>query len=391
MSHSSTSTLQDLPHELLEQIISHFNTAQSLRSLCLVNKRLNEYVRNDGFRAFVHHRFPSISTPSHWADAAHALTTLSRAWDHKALLAYDIKPNPSHSRKADYGPGATRRPQTMGYQPVIDCFESWTGDNWSSRKEILACGTGADLTVRFKQKGSEAERRWRELRRYQRHPSGFDGHHHHIEWAVLKEAGIFDGRDDITSVNLLRDHQKPSSESEYVVVGRASGGLNTMSMTQSQTGIKWREENRFKTNGSSVKFATISLSPEPLLAVCLGNETICLYQVASTTESTKSFGEAAAEKLTPSTRVRSAKFLRQDLLAVGLGPCAKPVQIFNIRPDSVPKLPLRKFSAGDEARRPNEQGHNGNIYSIAPLAPSFLAGGAEGDLFLSGGYDGTVR
>lgn len=391
MSHSSSSTLQDLPHELLEQIISHFSTAQSLRSLCLVSKRLNEYIRNDGFRAFVHHRFPSISTPPHWADAAHALTTLFRAWDHKALVAYHIKPNPSQSRKADYGPGGTRRPQTMGYQPVIDCFESWTGDNWSSRKEILACGTGADLTVRFKQKGFEAERRWRKMRRYQRYPSGFDGHHHQIEWSVLKETELFDGRDDITSVNLLRDHQKPSSQSEYVVVGRASGGLSTISITQSQTPIKWGKENRFETNGSSVKFATINLSQEPLLAACLGNETICLYQVASTTEPTKSFGEAAVEKPTPFARIRSTKFLRQDLLAVGLGPCAESVQIFNIRPDSVPKLPLRKFSAGDKARRPNGQGQAGNIYSIAPLASSFLAGGAEGDLFLSGGYDGAVR
>ncbi|KAL9046437.1 MAG: hypothetical protein Q9214_000724 [Letrouitia sp. 1 TL-2023] len=391
MSHSSSSTLQDLPHELLEKVVSHFNTAQSLRSLCLVSKRLNEYIQNDGFRAFVHHRFPSISTPPHWADAAHALTTLSRAWDHKALLAYYIKPNPSQSRKADHGPSATRRSQTMGYQPVIDCFESWTGDDWSSRKEILACGTGADLTVRFKQKGSEAERRWREMRRYQRCPSGFDGHHHQIEWSVLKETELFDGRDDITSVNLLRDHQKPSSQSEYAVVGRASGGLSTMSMTQSQTGIKWGKENRFKTNGSSVKFATISLSPEPLLAVCLGNETVCLYQVASATELTKSFGEAAVEKPTPSARIRSTRFLRQDLLAVGLGPCTEFIQIFNIRPDSVPKLPLRKFSASDEAQRLNEQGQTGNIYSIAPLASSFAAGGAEGDLFLSGGYDGAVR
>jgi hypothetical protein len=48
----------------------------------------------------------------------------------------------------------------MGFQPVIDSYEDWTADKWSSRKEVLALGAGAELVVRLKTMGDRAEQMW---------------------------------------------------------------------------------------------------------------------------------------------------------------------------------------------------------------------------------------
>ena len=390
MSHSASPTLQDLPSELLAEVVSHLNTAQSLRHLSLSSKRLDNYIRNDGYRVFVQHRFPSIPTPPYWKDAAHALTSLSRAWDRKALVAQYIKPGTPQARNPGHGLPTAPRRQTMGYQPVIDSFEDWIGNDWASRKEVLAWGAGSDLIMRLKWKGESSEKRWQEASRHQRHPLGFDGHHHYFRWPVIKESGLVDGKDDITSLNLLRDQQKVS-QSEYAIVGRANGSLDTLSISNSEVGVAWRRETRFNTDKRPIKSASVNSSPSPLLAACLADEKVAFFPVIFKSGVTEPLGEISITRLTPGARIWSTKFLKHDLLALGLGPCAYPVQIFSVRPDSVSETPLRKFLVGSDFSETIAPSHPRTVYPIAPLAPSLVTGGCEGDMFLSGGYDGTVR
>lgn len=134
--------LSELPYELLIQIVTHLPTAQSLLHLSLTCRRLREYVEREGYRVFVQSRFPSLDVPPYWTDAAHALTTLSRAWDRKAFIARYIEPSATVVRlpKGRQGPDHERRwrYQTMGYRPVIDSYEDWIADDWSSRHEVLA-------------------------------------------------------------------------------------------------------------------------------------------------------------------------------------------------------------------------------------------------------------
>ena len=400
------SSLAQLPPELLSHIVSHLETAQSLLRLSLSCKNLHAYIEKDGFRVFIQHQFPSIRIPPYWKDAAHALTTLSRAWDRKSFIAYCIEPGPAAVRlprgRHKVENGRRQRRQTMGYQPVVDSYEDWLGGDWTSRREVLALGAGAELVMRVKSKGDEIEREWQQARSREERRQKFDQHHHKSDWVVYKEDGYKDGRDDITSVSLLRPIQKYVDESEQIVIGRASGWLEQIriSTIDAQSSIM----TRYSTQGRRVQSATVNSTPEPLLAACLGDENVAIYSVHSVRSSEKTTKQSSEVSVIPSGkagRTWSTRFLCHNRLAVGLGPSTEPLHVYDIHPSGISKDPLRIFSkhsadpkmmSDDRVDVPgNSTGSLSSVYSISPISSSSHVGGVEGDLFLSGWYDGIIR
>ena len=391
-------SLDGLPPELLSQIVSHLENARTLLDLALTCKRIHGYIERDGFRVFVQNQFPSIQTPPYWKDATHALTTLSRAWDRKALVARCLVPDegrngsPYHGRKPGLRP--RRKVQTMGYQPVIDSYVDWYGLNWESRKEILAWGAGADLVVRVKSMGLEAEEAYRAVCAGVKSHKSFDQHHHINEWVVHRKIGTVEGRDDITSVNLLRPPQKPTKESEYIVVGRASGHLDVVkvSVTDSQS-----FEVAGLDIGTSLRSASVSCDPNPLVAVCVADGIISIYSIDLARSTLEMAGSISVIPSGQPGRTWSAKFLRHDRLAVGLGPFKESVHVYELRHDTISTESVRRFAirappiADQFDKVCGLASVTSTVYSIAPIASSSLAGGAEGDLFLTGAYDGTIR
>ena len=391
-------SLDELPPELLSQIISHLDFARALLNLSLTCRRICDYIERDGYRVFVQTQFPSIQTPPYWKDAAHALTTLSRAWERKALIARCLIPN-DRGRKLSYhgiksGLRPIRRAQTMGYQPVIDSYIDWHSEGWSSRKEVLTWGAGADLVVRTKSMGIEAERAYQESRVLDTNHELFDQHQHMTQWMVYRKASVAEGRDDIISVNMLRPSQKTTTNSDYIVVGRASGhlGIVKASRTNSQssevTGLKM---------GRPVRSASVNSSPDPLIAVCVADSTISFFSFHLAQSLLEPVGNISAILAGQSGRTWSAKFLRHDRLAVGLGPHKQSLHVYELGHGSVSTGSPRKFAicapATDNRLDKLDCVANvtSTIYSIAPLTSSSSAGGAEGDLFLTGAYDGTTR
>lgn len=388
-------SLDKLPPELLSQITSHLETARTLLYLSLTCKRLRDYIERDGFRVFVQNRFPSIQTPPYWKDAANALTTLSRAWDRKAFIARCISPDISPNGRSKYGKKAhswhRQKVQTMGYQPVIDSYIDCYGPDWGSRKEVLAWGGGADLMVRVKGMGGKAEKAYQASHARGKEKELFDQHHHMTEWMVHREAGFVDGRDDITSINLLRPSQKPKDESEYIVVGRASGHLDVVkvSATDSQS-----DKVAGLVSGKSLRSASVNSTPDPLVAACVADSTISFYSIQLAQSSLEPVGEISAIPPSQSGRIWSTQFLRHDRLAVGLGPFKESLHVYSLGQNGISAASVRKFEFQApiaDSRLDKVVSCTSTVYSIAPLAPSSLAGGAEGDLFLSGGYDGNVR
>lgn len=385
-----SNTLALLPSELLSQIVSHVDTACSLTRLSLTCKRLHDYIESDGFGVFVRSRFPSIQTPPYWKDAAHALTSLSKAWHRKAFIARCLTPGIAHDRAPNdrqrHGYGRRQRGQTMGYQPVIDSYVDWTGGDWSSRKEVLAWGAGVDLIVRVKSMGDEVERAWQDTNNERHRHKYFDQHHHRNEWAVHRETGLAEGRDDVTSVNLLRPNQNPTNSSEKMVVGRASGRLDVVMITATDS------QSRQISNGRPIISATVNSTPDPLVAACLSHSAIALYKIPVEEYSSDLgiVGNVSAIPLERSSRIWSTQFLRHDRLALGFGHTRCPIHIYNIGPDGIARHPVKKFDFAEAGLTTAERG-SWSVYSILPLAPSSAAGGAEGDLFLTGGFDGAVR
>ncbi|TKA66458.1 hypothetical protein B0A49_09360 [Cryomyces minteri] len=415
--------------ELLSHIVEYLPTAQSVAHLSSSCHRLNDYVEREGWRTFAQTRFPSFQTPPHWRDASHALTTLSRNWDRRAFVARYIEPSGSVTRLPE---GSLvpqwRRPkgQTMGFQPVIDSYEEYTGSEWSDREEVVAWSAGAEFVMRVKTMGRAASHRRADF-------GDFDHHGYRVGWITYRPFSSAQGRDDITFVNILRPSQrrppKRKEDGHSVVVGTASGDLtllnlqNSLSLVSNSEETTYRDESPrtnhsldvsssnlrkdagdpvtsyFVTNGRKVQSADVSSSKSPLLAACLSERTVALYSIDSQASKIAPLSEITTiPKERQKCRIWSTHFLSDTHLAVGLGPSVEPVHVYEVTPSGLSKTPVRKFGldANDGAvgARLDMLGTvkpSSSVYPIAPLPASSQAGYGSGQLFLTGGYDGIIR
>jgi len=284
----------------------------------------------------------------------------------------------------------------MGYQPIIDSYEEWVGGNWSSRKEVVAWGGGAKIILRLRRTGDEAETAWQAHREPDRR-SVLDEHHHMYDWITYQEHGLVDGRDDITATNILRSKNGSDDTSEHILVGRASGKLDRVTIAVETA--RSRVITSYDTGKRPVRSATVSSASEPLLAACLAENAVALYSTTSQGPNIKPLAEVSAIPPGRPGRTWSSRFLRQDRLAVGRGPSGQPLLVYGINETGFSKYPIRKYnvrqndtvSGGGLIDDTSASSPNTSIYPIAPIAPSSAAGGAEGDIFLSGGYDGNIR
>jgi len=276
----------------------------------------------------------------------------------------------------------------MGFVPVIDSYEAWYGDTWTSRKEVVGWAAGADLTVRVKTMGSKSKDVWDTTKG--RNANKFDVHQHEYQWHHFQDTRALAGRDDITSVNLLP--QQGLDDPEKVIIGRASGGLACVSLSKitSQGHVK----SSYATNGRPVRSATTSVDAQTLLAACLSDAVVALYRLPSESSEVPSIAETS---LTSTGRTWSSRFLSNDRLAVGYGAAKEPVIVYNVgcgELTSENMLTMGFNDASAYARLDTKSAKDPSttsVYSIAPISTSALAGGAEGNVFLSGAYDGLVR
>ncbi|KZF24938.1 hypothetical protein L228DRAFT_258437 [Xylona heveae TC161] len=391
--------LSDLPFELLGHIVTDLPSAQCVYHLSLTCRRLNSYVQEDGWRTFTQTRFPSIAAPPYWRDAALSLTTLSRNWDRKAFLARYIHPAGSVTQIAGHGrrPGGRRKAQTMGYQPVLDSCEEQTGNNWASKKEILAWGAGAELVLRNTLSGDAADQKWKESPDDER-VDHFDQHHRKVDWVVYKEESHADGRDDITTVNILRPSQRhpdvTSAGYQDIVVGRASGELSLVELSPEK--VTDNVKTRYNTGNKPIRSADISPSNNPLLAVSLSDSLITFFPVYTSQPELNRVAEVSAVPADRRGRTWSTRFLSNERLAVGLGPSTEPIHIYEVAPDGVVQRPMRTFGSGSSRDNGDTDSLDiptgaSSVYPISPIHYSSPAGGNPGDLFLSGWYDGVSR
>ena len=394
----SKASLMALPPELLAQIVEHIDTARVLSHLALTCRKAHTFVENDGFRIFVQTRFPYIRCPtnpsnSFWKEGTLGMTSLAKNWDRKAFIAWSITPQKEVSQ--DVGSQRSRgRPvqagQTMGFTPVIDSYEAWYGGDWSSRKEVVAWGAGAALYMRSKVMGKDKKHKWQTSD--MRHMKGMNAHKQRYAYATYNEKGAAEGLDDITSVSLLV--QQSLKDHEQVIIGRASGGLSLISVSTETSQSKVLSS--YKTQGRPVRSAAVSSESKTLLAACLSDSTVALYPIDRTNSQVHPVSQVSANSSSQS-RIWSTHFLGHNRLIVGLGPSEEPIHVYDIGQggmlqESVRMLELNDFSAH---ARLDLRGNNGirnatSVYSLAPIDASSSAGRAEGNVFLSGAYDGLT-
>lgn len=387
-----------LPPELLAQIVVHIDTVRVISHLASTCRKAHAFVETDGFRIFVQTKFPSIKPPtrpssSFWKEAALGMTSLAKNWDRKAFIARNINPQnevgqdtscqKSRGRPAQAG-------QTMGFTPVIDSYDAWYGGDWTSRKEVVAWGAGAALCMRAKIMGRNKNYEWQTLDN--RHFKGVNSHEQRYTYATYNENGANEGLDDITSVNLLS--QQNLNDSEQVIIGRASGGLALVSLSTETSQSKVLSS--YDTQGRPVRSAATKSESNALLAACLSDSTVALYPIDPASSQVQPISQVSA---LPSNQSRTwtSRFLGHNRLIVGLGPSQEPLNVYDvgqgeISQERVRMLELSDFSAHARLDLRGDIGVRSatSIYSLAPIDAPSLAGRADGDVFLSGAYDGLT-
>lgn len=390
-SNMESTTLTDLPLELLDHITAHLPTARSVANLGRTDKKLQAFAEKEegAWKSFNASRFPSLhpaQAASH-RDVARTLTTLSKAWDRRAFVARYIEPHgdirafPGNQRIERW-----KRPrgQTIGFTPQLDCFEE-VGSSWRNRKETLAFSAGAEICVREKQT---------------RQPGVED-----TRWMVYRPADAAEGKDDVTSVHLIRpgENTESNEDSPRLITGTANGNLQLISLpTEDGADVLHAQ---FTTEGQPVRSSSIlqRSGQETLLAANLGDDCVALYQL-----------DAADTRIAPTNTINiprpsgshkdyrtwSTSFLSTDNLSIGLGPSDEPIHIYALTPSGIDKVPLRKYSLLNDAETRDDEVRPGGIakkiqssvYPIVPLPPySSSAAGNEGQIFLSGSQDGVIR
>ncbi|KAL0256458.1 hypothetical protein SLS55_008853 [Diplodia seriata] len=396
--------LEELPVELLAHVITYFTTAQALRDLSLTCRKLHAFIEHEGWKIFLRSRFPSYPTINQPARLlAHSLTTLSRNWDRKAFVGRYIVPSGSIvSLNTGLPLTEWKRPrgQTMGFQPSLDSYEELSGGSDYGRREILAWGAGTDLLIRAKESGPATERLWEQVSQQDRQHY-FDQYHHRTSWFTFKIPGAFEGRDDITCLNILRPAQRsatPHPDAEQVILGTANGDLNLVTFTLDDPPA-WRREI-YNTDGRPVKAIHVSSSSKnPLLAAGFADSSVALYPVHKTADTVEPIShlQPLSKHHTPS-RIWSTRFLSAETLAVGLGPSTEPVHVYEITPSGFSESPIRKFGIDATAWgavdrvdvTTDGEPRQSSVYPISPL-PLPHSDRNDPNVFLSGGYDGIVR
>lgn len=370
--------LSDLPPEVLGQVVSHVESAQALCNLSLTCKNIRDVVQTDGFRIFVKSRFPSfpLSYPGQdssnaqqslfWKEAAHAMTSLSRNLDRRSLLVRLVK----HPNRVIAPRGRQAGVQTMGFVPVIDSYQAWTSGNWNCRKDVLAWGAGKTLLMRSKSTGTPG------------HDRHGDRSEPLYEWRKYCPEDLREGKDDITTLHLLA---QPEDQPEQCVIGRASGGLERISLDGASTST---QITQFETTGKSVRSSTIDHA-SGLLAACLSDTNIAFFDLRTDDELASPVQEISIQRSNRTCRTWTSRFLNSRRLAVGLGASPKPLQILDPEQGHGTE-PTREIEIRS-ANATNDKGYHGtSVYSIATLPDSAASGDVRGDLFLSGMYDSRI-
>ena len=390
--YSKRPSLATLPPEILVQIVTHITTAKDLCYMSLACRRLHTFIEEDGFRVlsqtlFPYVQFPSTHTDSFWRDALHGLITQARNWDRKAFTAWVINFETDANQKNGWNKRHTRNArhgQSMGFIPVIDSYEAWYGGDWSSRKEIVAWGAGADLVVRTRTMGHKAQDTWNAA--LKKSPKDFNAHRHAYKWAYYHEPGVSEGLDDITFINLLQ--QASINELEQLIIGRVSGALELVSlnMNTSQSQVRCS----FTTEGRPVRSATTN-DGQTLLAACLSDSNVSIFSISSSTSNIASestpVARTPAYPLGQMGRTWTSRFLNNTRLAVGYGSTQQTIRIYDVGRGELTSEATGLFNL--EAGR--HAVDSTSVYSLSPIVTSSSAGGTGGDIFLSGAYDGLIR
>ncbi|KAJ5121940.1 hypothetical protein N7448_003073 [Penicillium atrosanguineum] len=357
--------LPDLPSEIILHIAIHLPTVNSLTHLAQTCRRLYKIVTAEEaafFRAFIQRQFPSTKTPLFWKDAACALTSRSRALDRLGIIGRFVLP-PENVTRVGYHQETRDDNPTLGYRPPIDSYETWNGDSWADKKEVLAWGAGHQLLMRIKQSGSQP----------------------HENWIVFNDRHHVSSYDDICGLHLMGPESGgKKADIEHLILGRIRGDIVRLALSASDTAFETKQ--RFATKGMTLDRTDLSDGSEPIISGHFDNGSIALYHTVDNTEEVEPFTWIEPNSL---SRSRYSKLLSSTRIAVATGRSEDTLSISTISPDGISRVRQIGVESLDIEDQIGHPAHS-TVSAIAPLNSHRLAGN-PGDVFLAAWGDRTIR
>ncbi|EEP81713.1 predicted protein [Uncinocarpus reesii 1704] len=384
MDHRAGAHLAELPVEIIYDIVSYLPSLHSLTNLAQTCRYLHAVIFNDNcriFRAFVQNQFPAVDTPPFWIDAARALTTRSRAFDRRAIIARFVLP-PDNARRIGHPRTIRTDHPTLGYRPVIDSYEVWYGFSWSARKEVLVWGAGADLVIRVKDFGRkylrDANDPERPVDASRRRSSGTP--QDCVAWATFNDLHGVDSWDDISGVHLLGSDYSHWTAEEDIIFGRRNGKLVRMYVSVDTGSSKLLKT--YVTGGKDLESTDISTGPGPVLAASMGRKSISFFKADAEGDEVHPF--ATLKTVTHGVAShRCSRLLCNERFAVGSDGETNKITVFGFCPDGVTKLRDLRIDVDDDSRK-------AKATTIEPLTVTRFSSTNPGNLFLSGWEDSVT-
>lgn len=389
--------MERLPDELLFLIVRELDTARDVAHLGTCSRRLHRLVAAEGWRIFVQTRFPhrDYATADAWAWLAERLTYNARCWDRRSII-YDlidvartdvyhdvaggmVRGEASGSAMAR---GRQRQGQTAAYQPIVD-----VGIDRSTGEQLVVWGAGENLVA------SRRPSSW--TYRVKARP----GSRGASEVAVSPGAsfGYRPGVDDITGLVLCGKDDAGSGVPRYVAVGRASGDISLHSTEGSlavvhrlSTGREEEEEAEEDESGERSEVRSLD-SCGQMVAAGMREGAMFLYKLPGsdapfvmqpTLQLSMEHDGQEMPRRQEYASIRCVKFVREDILAVGLIGQVSPLRYIRMAESRA----VTEFAPRDNAL--SFYGPASTVKAIEPLCPS---DSKLGNLVLSAWDDGTIR
>ncbi|KAK5102388.1 hypothetical protein LTR70_000174 [Exophiala xenobiotica] len=358
--------IDQLPQELLEQILGYLPTASSITNVSQVSQKLYASVRkgeNVIFHDFVKRQFPTIDAAPPWQKAAFGLTSRSRAWDRRAFVARECTPPRVEGEQTT----PNGRGQTFGFMPVIDSYEV-TSTSQSMRREVLAWGAGGRIVARTVQGKS-------------------------TKWSSFSFPQDDRPENDILDLRLLRPHQNRNERGESMFIRRANRELALLQWTPGEN--DWVIISTYLVPAeTAIDCVDISEDDEPLVAVC-NSGSIHLFPLH--TSKAKNRAKSVLLLAGPATtkqRKRCAKFLSSSRLAIAPqyleGRQPAPIEVFDIKATESPSTHIH-VSQQLEPNVSSGTHVSGRIGANVLATIDDTTAGEDSELLLSGWSDGVVR
>ncbi|POR31501.1 Uncharacterized protein TPAR_08300 [Tolypocladium paradoxum] len=366
----TAANLGSLPDHLLLDVVEYLDTARDVAHLGSSSRRTYNLIHHDGWKTFVRTRFPSLTVPSsdsaRWAPVADRLTYLDRSWEKRGFMfSYFQEATQKRERGCRHGQ-RPRHGQSVKFQSVVDAQLAS-----STQDEMLACGAGEDLFVRWRATDGKSPGTWRSL--------------------LGRETGYAAGTGDVTAVSAIERDGRPEA-----IVGRANGDVQLLSAADDDSfgrpvkrllPLDHGEVNPRSSPGQLAVTWTEWQPQTQMIARCRSS-LLALYNLSSQDEGELKpmvyYNASKDERGGDASLVLCAKFMGSDAIACGIGGSSEPLRWGRIRPTGLELSPATYCDDGtayDAFTAPR-----GTVRAMEPV------GGAKNqNLLLSAWDDGSYR